>query len=174
METQKGWFIGLLIAVLLAGCTLSACLVGAMVGGRIGYSVAVKQATRAEAPPAAVPPMPTWEPWLLEPPDRKLPGPEMRLAALVVSIVPGGPAAEAGVQRGDLILAVDDQQILPSQDLAAIIQGYRPGDRIRLTLLRDGRQERVRVRLGQRRTGDGEIVASLGLTYRLQSVIPPP
>jgi PDZ domain-containing secreted protein len=78
----------------------------------------------------------------------------MRLAAVVMTVVP------------------DSQEISPTRDLKDIIQDYEPGDRVRLTFLRDGQQERVRVRLGRGRTDDGDVVASLGLTYRLAPVMP--
>lgn len=176
MQTQKRWPIGLLAVVLLVGCSLSAffagAVVGGLVGGKVGYSIAEKRTTVAYTPPTVVPLAPTWEPPPPEPPRRIPPGREMRLAALVVGIVPDGPADEAGIKLGDLILAVDDQEVSLTWDLADIIQAYKPGDRVRLTLLRDGQEERVRVRLGRRRTDDGGVVASLGLTYRLEPVMP--
>jgi S1-C subfamily serine protease len=96
----------------------------------------------------------------------------MRLAALVVAVEPEGPAGEAGVKPGDLILAVDDQEISPTRDLKDLIYDYEPGDRVQLTVLRDGKKESVRVRLGRRRTDEGDVVASLGLTYRPVPVPP--
>jgi S1-C subfamily serine protease len=96
----------------------------------------------------------------------------MRLAAVVIAVVPDSPADEAGIRPGDMILAVDDQEVSPTRDLKDIIQDYEPGDRVRLTFLRDGQKEDVRVRLGRRRTDDGDVVASLGLTYRLAPVMP--
>lgn len=172
MQTRKGWWVGLLVVVLLLGCSFGAfvagALVGGLVGGRIGYSMAGEKTPFVYAPP----PAPTWEPIWPEPPLRTPPDFEFRLAARVVSVTPAGPADEAGIRIGDLILAVDDQEVSAIQDLADIIQGYEPGDRVQLTLLRDGREERVRVRLGRRLGDDGEVVASLGLTYRLESVMP--
>lgn len=176
MQTQKRWLIGLLVAVSLVNCSLCAFLAGSvaggLVGGRIGRLIAEKEAPVVRAPRTATPPAPTWElPWPV-PPRRTPPGPEMRLAAVVIAVVPDSPADEAGIRPGDMILAVDDQEVSPTRDLKDIIQDYEPGDRVRLTFLRDGQKEDVRVRLGRRRTDDGDVVASLGLTYRLAPVMP--
>lgn len=176
MQTQKGWLIGLVVVLLLIGCSLTACLAGALIGGvaggRIGYSIAANEAPVARLPLPMTPPLPTWAPDLSEPPYRLPPGSEMRLVARVVSVTPGGPADEAGIRPGDLILAVDDQQIAAGRDLADIIRDYEPGDRVQLTFLRDGREERARVRLGRRLGDDGETAASLDLVYRLEPMMP--
>jgi S1-C subfamily serine protease len=169
MQTQKSWLIGLVVAVLLAGCSLTACLAGALiggaVGGRIGYSMAEDRA------PVARLSLPTWAPDWSEPPYQVPPGSKMRLVARVINVTPGGPADEAGIRPGDLILAVDDQQISLARDVADIIRDYKPGDRVQLTFLRDGREERLRVRLGRRLNDDGAVVAALDLTYRLEPVM---
>jgi len=176
MQTQKRWLIGLLVAALLVGSSLCAFLagsvVGGLVGGRIGHSIAQREASVVHVPPTVIPPVPTREPPRPEPLRPTPPDREMRLAALVIEVVPDSPADEADIRLGDLILAVDDQEILATRDLKDIIQGYEPGDRVRLTLLRDGQKEPVRVRLGRRRTDDGDLVASLGITYRLTPVMP--
>jgi membrane-associated protease RseP (regulator of RpoE activity) len=171
MQMEKRWPIILLAAVLLVGCALTAfvagSVIGGLVGGRIGYSIAQKQAPPVRVPPTVIPPAPT-----REPPRRTPPGGEMRLAALVTTVVPDSPADQAGIRPGDLILAVDDREISPARDLKDIIQDYKPGDRVQLTLLRDGQKEHIRVRLGRRRTDTGEAVAFLGVTYRLGPVMP--
>jgi S1-C subfamily serine protease len=47
--------------------------------------------------------------------------------AFVVSLVPGSPAAKAGLQRGDIITNVDDEAILSNQELITTIGDRRPG-----------------------------------------------
>lgn len=57
----------------------------------------------------------------------------------VVDVIPGTPAEEAGIQKGDKIFAVDRQN-LPSSDLEAskdILRGT-PGKQLELTLVREG------------------------------------
>jgi membrane-associated protease RseP (regulator of RpoE activity) len=176
MQTQKRWLIGLSVALVVVYCSLCAFLAGSvaggLVGGRIGHLIAQKEAPVVRAPRTAIPPAPTRELPGPVPPRRTPPGREMRLAAVVITVAPDGPADEAGIRPGDAILAVDDQEVSPTRDLKDIVQDYEPGDRVRLTFLRDGQKEGTRVRLGRRRTDDGDVVASLGLTYRLAPAMP--
>ena len=68
---------------------------------------------------------------------------------LISEVVPSSPAAAAGLKQGDVVLKVNDQQIDADHPLLTIMLKYRPGDRVRLTILRDGRQQTVEVTLGR-------------------------
>ena len=61
-------------------------------------------------------------------------------AVIVISVVEDSPAAQAGIRPRDLILAVDGQRIEGSAHFAEIISGFRPGDRVELTVRRGGAQ----------------------------------
>ncbi|MGB7352218.1 MAG: PDZ domain-containing protein [Acidobacteriaceae bacterium] len=50
---------------------------------------------------------------------------------------------------GDLIVAIDGQQITNSQDLAEIMDEHQPGDTITVTFYRARRQMTTRVTLGE-------------------------
>ncbi len=73
-------------------------------------------------------------------------GLEVSEGALVVSgsapddfaIVPGGPAEEAGIQEGDIIVAIDGNPVTQDNTLAKLINTFEPGDVVGITLLRDG------------------------------------
>lgn len=54
--------------------------------------------------------------------------------AVIVEVVPGGPADEAGLQGGDIIMAVDGEELTVDSDLAGIIGTYAPGDEITLEI----------------------------------------
>ena len=59
--------------------------------------------------------------------------------ALVVTVAPVGPAAEAGLKRGDLITAVDDQSVDDAEGVGFRL-GVKPlGGSARLSILRNGR-----------------------------------
>jgi S1-C subfamily serine protease len=58
------------------------------------------------------------------------------VGAGVAAVDPAGPAGAAGVQVGDLITRVDDDEVRTAEDLQTLIAARRPGDAIRLTLKR--------------------------------------
>ena len=51
----------------------------------------------------------------------------------------GSPAQKAGIQASDVITKINDNQIGQGQGLSTIIGMYRPGDEIKLTIIRDGK-----------------------------------
>jgi S1-C subfamily serine protease len=53
--------------------------------------------------------------------------------ATIVGVVPGGPAAAAGLVPGDLIIAVAGRAVSGPSDIAPIILAHKPGDRITIT-----------------------------------------
>lgn len=57
---------------------------------------------------------------------------------MVVSITPRGPADQAGLRLGDVLLALDGQSVSGSHALRAVISSERIGRRLDVRLLRDG------------------------------------
>jgi serine protease Do len=76
-------------------------------------------------------------------------GLDMARGALVSSVDPGGPAAKAGVQAGDIILAVEGRSVAESIDLPRIIGETRPGTAVALQLWRKGAAREVRTTVGE-------------------------
>jgi serine protease Do len=68
--------------------------------------------------------------------------------ALVSSVDPGGPAAKAGLQAGDVILAVNGNAVNDSTDLPAQIASMKPGSKATLDVWRDKSKKQVTVTLG--------------------------
>ncbi|MFJ8644517.1 S1C family serine protease [Streptomyces sp. NPDC093546] len=64
------------------------------------------------------------------------------------SVVPGGPAAQAGIRPGDVITKVDGQRVHSGEELIVKIRAHRPGDRLRLTLERGGKEQTKTLTLG--------------------------
>ncbi|WP_372499411.1 S1C family serine protease [Streptomyces sudanensis] len=64
------------------------------------------------------------------------------------AVVPGGPADKAGIRSGDVITEVDGERVHDAEELIAKIRGHRPGDDLRLTVRRDGREAPRTLTLG--------------------------
>ncbi len=67
------------------------------------------------------------------------------LGVLVTRLDRSGPAARAGVARGDVIVAIDGVYVQDARDLRDQLLRYRAGDTVRLTLLRDRGEQTVNV-----------------------------
>jgi len=64
------------------------------------------------------------------------------------AVVPGSPAADAGLQAGDIVVAVDGQSVDRDHDLSTRLLPHMPGDAVVLSILRNGKSENVTVTLG--------------------------
>ena len=95
---------------------------------------------------------------------------QMGLAAdygvLIQRVLPGGPAERAGLRGGnqqayvgntpimlggDLIVAIDGQQVTDPQDINAIMDRHQAGDTVSVTVLRGQRQMTFKLKLGEAR-----------------------
>lgn len=103
-----------------------------------------------------------------------IPGMELRLGvregALVTEVVRGSPAARAGIQSGDVIIAVDGEKIRNSNDLQMAIMYRQPDDRVSVTLVREKRTLTVEVVLEERPVESavlpGQRISKFGLTVQ--------
>jgi putative serine protease PepD len=68
--------------------------------------------------------------------------------AVVRSVEDGTAASDAGLRQGDIITRIDDTIISSSDSLVAMVRTYRPGDKVQLTILRDGAEQKVTLKLG--------------------------
>ncbi|MFQ3578767.1 MAG: Do family serine endopeptidase [Bacteroidales bacterium] len=66
---------------------------------------------------------------------------------LVSKVLKSSAAEQAGIQENDIILTIEDNQVNTFPQLQEQISRYRPGDEITVTILRDGKQKRVNVKL---------------------------
>ena len=67
----------------------------------------------------------------------------------VDTVVSGSPAAQAGLKPGDIITKVNDQQIDQDHPLTSIMAKTRPGDKVKLTVIRNGQTQVVELTLGR-------------------------
>jgi putative serine protease PepD len=70
--------------------------------------------------------------------------------AAIESVKSGTPAANAGLQAGDVVTAIDGQPVTNSDDLTARISAHQPGDKVTLTVTRNGATKTIDVTLGTR------------------------
>jgi serine protease Do len=77
---------------------------------------------------------------------------------LVNEVFKGDPAEQGGVQPGDIILKVDDEQVGTTNTLARVIAGYFPGSHIRIELIRNGKKQQIEMTLGEKK-GDATTVS---------------
>jgi serine protease Do len=73
-----------------------------------------------------------------------------RRGALVMGVERGSPAARAGLRQGDLVTALNGEPIATSRALVRGVAGLTPGETVRLTLTRAGRQQDIAVQIGRR------------------------
>jgi S1-C subfamily serine protease len=69
--------------------------------------------------------------------------------ALVENLLPGGPAADAGITRGSVVTAVNGKNVTSPDSLKSQLQAYNPGDETTVTwTTRSGSSKTVTVKLG--------------------------
>jgi len=157
------------IALLFLLIPMVVCLTSAVWGGLVGYAIDRRDGHTAmdydwyyepyEAPALPYPPMPEMpnmpdmpffegRPWLGV---SFVMGPD---GAQITTVVPGSPADEEGLEVDDVITEVDGVAATASRPLDELILSYEPGDRIELTVARDGRERKIRVRLSTRIDGE--------------------
>jgi serine protease Do len=64
------------------------------------------------------------------------------------AVVAGGPADQAGVQDGDVIVAVDGTNVDATHDLSTLILPHTPGDRLTVTVQRGNGTQQLTITLG--------------------------
>ncbi|MGH6922209.1 MAG: Do family serine endopeptidase [Propylenella sp.] len=75
-------------------------------------------------------------------------GIEAAAGAIVADALTDGPAKAAGIVAGDVITKVNGQAVKNPKELSETIAGMDPGQKITVTLLRDGEEQEVSVALG--------------------------
>jgi len=69
---------------------------------------------------------------------------------MVVDVVPGDPADKGGVKPKDIILKVNGQLVGTSRDLTNLAAGLVVGDTAKVTILRNGSQKTLEIKIGKR------------------------
>lgn len=80
-------------------------------------------------------------------------------AGALVTDVPEGPAAEAGIQSGDVITAFDGAVVKDTRELVRQVGNTDVGKEVRVVVLRDGKTQTLKITLGRRETAEGTVPA---------------
>jgi serine protease Do len=93
--------------------------------------------------------------------------------ALVAEAQKDGPAADAGIKAGDTIVAVNGQSVAGPKELSREIGAMKPGSKVDLAVVRDGKEQTLSMRLGalpgekQAKADAGDTVAPSGASFGL-------
>src|SRR5665648_1217600 len=72
-------------------------------------------------------------------------GDTTRLGAVVQEVSNGSPAADAGLQPGDVVVAIDKEAVSGALSLTASVRELAAGDHVTLTVVRDGKSLEISV-----------------------------
>jgi len=70
--------------------------------------------------------------------------------AQIADVKSGSPAEKAGLQTGDVVTKIDGKAIENADDLTALVNSYKPGDKATFTITRKGATKTLDVTFGQR------------------------
>ena len=90
--------------------------------------------------------------------------------ALVAGVLAGTPAEKAGLQRGDLIVQVDDYKVDNTTQLRNHIAGLAPGTKVTVTVVRAGEETRIQVLIGERPQKETAPQSARNLGFEVQAL----
>lgn len=76
--------------------------------------------------------------------------------ALIVEVVPGSAADDAGMQRGDIVTALDGEAVDSMATLAGRVRAHEPGNSVEIAIVRDDDEQTLTVTLGRAPTQQQE------------------
>ena len=68
--------------------------------------------------------------------------------AYVAEVTDGSPAAQAGLQKGDIVTAIGDEEITSADGVVLAVRSHNVGDTVKVTYMRGSQQQTVDVTLG--------------------------
>jgi putative serine protease PepD len=75
---------------------------------------------------------------------------EATTGATIAEVSAGSAAAAAGLRAGDVVVAVDGSTVSGAASLSRLVGSHQPGDKVELTILRDGREQKLTATLGSK------------------------
>lgn len=157
MDNQQNRTTTIAVVTGIVTLLLGLCL-GAFAGGIGGYLVGRQAGERAYQPYQLNFPTPQMPLMPRLTPSPEQPGPGFQVpqgpnapdvsGAWVRQVIEGSPAAAADIRPGDMITRVDNTPVDATHQLADVLQQYKPGNQITLTIWRAGQTNTVKVTLG--------------------------
>ena len=68
---------------------------------------------------------------------------------VIAGVEENSPASDSGLQKGDVITKINDVEVSDSANLKSQLYKYHVGDTIRLTIIRDGKEREIKVKLNK-------------------------
>ncbi|WP_093967457.1 Do family serine endopeptidase [Actibacterium lipolyticum] len=81
-------------------------------------------------------------------------------AGALVTDVPEGPAAEGGIEAGDVITSFDGVEVADTRELVRVVGNSGVGETVRVVVFRDGKTQTLKVTLGRRETAENAVPAA--------------
>ena len=82
------------------------------------------------------------------------------VAGALVTDVPEGPAMEAGIESGDVIMSFDGSDVTDTRELVRIVGNSEVGKAVRVVVYRDGKTQTLLITLGRREEAEAVVPAS--------------
>ena len=83
-----------------------------------------------------------------------------KVAGALVTDVPEGPSAEAGIKSGDVIMSFDGKDVEDTRSLVRTVGNTEVGKAVRVVVFRDGKTQTLKVTLGRREEAENTVPAS--------------
>lgn len=81
-------------------------------------------------------------------------GLKRQTGAIINQVLEGSPADKAGIEAGDIVLSVDDKKIRNAEDLRNRVGLLPVGKKVRMTILRDGKERKLTVDVSESQLAD--------------------
>ncbi len=92
----------------------------------------------------------------------------------VGEVTKASPAEKAGLKAGDVISAANGTTITTPDEFVKLVQAAKPGDKITLSIVRDGQDDEIVVTLGENpdKKGAGYMGIAIGATMKFENFMP--
>jgi serine protease Do len=94
-----------------------------------------------------------------------------KAAGALVTDVPEGPALDAGVAAGDVIMTFDGTDVSDTRELVRIVGNSEIGEAVRVVVFRDGKTQTLLVTLGRREEAEAVVPASAPVTEPVEQEV---